>query len=92
MRPTGIDDVGVDFVGHHHQIVADGELRHRLQFRPAEGAPSGVLRMAEDHHAYARIGGCFIRAKIEDNRVPSSRIGLAIRRRPVSSIARMKGG
>src|SRR4051812_22930922 len=37
-------------------------------------------------------GAASYAARSSTHRVPSSRIGLAIRRRPVSSIARMNGG
>ena len=65
VRVAGIDDVGVDFVGHHDQVVADGERRHLFELRPGEGAPRRVLRMAEDQHAGARIGCGFVGGEIE---------------------------
>ena len=65
MRVARIDDVGVDLVRHHDQVVADGECRHLLEFRPGEGAAGRVLRMAEDQHPRARIGRRLIRGKVE---------------------------
>ena len=42
MRVAGTDDVRVDLVGHHHQIMPDQEVRNLLQFYPGEGAPGRV--------------------------------------------------
>jgi hypothetical protein len=39
MRVAGIDDVRVDLVGHHHQIMLDREVRNLLQ----PGAPFGQI-------------------------------------------------
>ena len=64
MRVDGIDDVRVDLVGHHHQIMPDREVRNLLQFCPGEGAPGGVLRIAEYQHAQARMRGCLIGTQI----------------------------
>src|SRR6516165_173606 len=64
MRVARIDEVRVDLVGHYYQIMPDREVRHLLQFCPGEGAPGGVLRMAEYQHAQARITGCLIGAQV----------------------------
>jgi hypothetical protein len=65
MRVARIDDIRVDLVGQHHQIIPDREVRNLSQFCPGEGAPGGVLRMAEYQHAQARMKGCLIGTKIE---------------------------
>ena len=42
MRMTGINQVGMDLIGHDDQIVPDGEPPDRFQFGAAEEAiPSG---------------------------------------------------
>ncbi len=47
------DQVLVDFIADDREIVRVTQRRHRLQLRPAQDAPGGVLRCVEDDSARA---------------------------------------
>ena len=44
-------DLFVDLVGHHQQVVFDGDLGQFLQFFARIDAPGGIGRVDQDDHA-----------------------------------------
>ena len=51
-----VDEVGVDLVADHDEVVALGEPGQLLQLVPAEDVTGRVVGVAEEEHADRRIG------------------------------------
>ena len=55
VRTAVVEEVLVDFVGEHEEVVAQGEIRNPLQLRPAIDLPGGIARRV-DHDGLCPAG------------------------------------